>query len=212
MKDHVLIREGLPTLGVLLIFTVILYLLYPALAVIGIGLILYVLFFFRDPKRTITIDDKLVLAPADGLVTNIEKVFEPQYLQEEAIRVSIFMSPFDVHVNRSPISGTVNYLEYRKGEFISATKSESHEVNEKNFIGITNGKRKVLVVQIAGIMARRIVNWTKMDQNLTQGEKIGMIKFSSGTQIYLPCSTEILVKKGEKIQAGKTIIGRFAND
>ncbi|TCS81577.1 phosphatidylserine decarboxylase family protein [Tepidibacillus fermentans] len=212
MKDHVLIREGLPTLGVLLIFTVILYLLYPALAVIGIGLILFVLFFFRDPKRNVIIDDKLVLAPADGLITNIEEVEENQYLKDKAIRVSIFMSPFDVHVNRSPISGTVDYLAYRKGKFISATKPESHDVNEKNLIGITNGRKKVLVVQIAGIMARRIVNWTKIQQKLEQGEKIGMIKFSSGTQLFLPRSTEIMVKKGDKIQAGKTIIGRFSND
>ena len=212
MKDKVLVKEGLPTLLVLIVITLILYLVYPWLVVIGVGLIVFVLYFFRDPVRHISKDESLILAPADGLVINVEEVEETDYLKERAILVSIFMSPFDVHVNRSPIQGTVDHIEYRKGRFISATKPESHDVNEKNFIGITNGKRKILVVQIAGIMARRIVNWTKMKQNVDQGEKIGMIKFSSGTQLFLPQSTEILVRKGDKIQAGKTIIGRFSND
>jgi len=212
VKDHVLIKEGLPTVFVLIVFTLILYWIYPWLAIIGIGLILFVLYFFRDPNRPIDLDDSLVLSPADGLVIGVEEVAENQYLNEKAIRVSIFMSPLDVHVNRSPIRGAIDYLEYRKGKLISATKPESHNVNEKNFIGITDGERKVLVVQIAGIMARRIVSWTEKEQKVEQGEKIGMIKFSSGTQLFLPLATEILVQKGDKLQAGKTIIGRFLND
>ncbi len=189
-----------------------LYWTYPWLAIIGIGLILFVLYFFRDPNRSIVIDELQILSPADGVVVGVEEVEENQYLNERSIRISIFMSPLDVHVNRSPIKGVVDYLEYRKGRFISATKPESHDVNEKNFIGITDGKRKILVVQIAGIMARRIVSWMKKGQEIKQGEKIGMIKFSSGTQLFLPRTTDVLIKKGDRLQAGKTIIGRFTND
>ncbi len=212
MKNHTLFKEGLTSLGVTIGITIILYLLYPWLALFGIGIIIFVLYFFRDPERMIINEDAAILAPADGLITDITEVDETIYLKERAIRISIFMSPMDVHINRSPIDGKVDYIEYRKGKFIPATNPKSHQINEKNFIGIYNDDMKVLVVQIAGIMARRIVDWTKKDQLVTKGEKIGMIKFSSGTQVFLPLNSEILVKKGEKVFSGKTIIGRYPND
>lgn len=212
MQDHALIKEGLPTLIIVVIVTIILYIIYPWLSLIGIGLISFIIYFFRDPKREISAEESVILAPADGLITDINEVEETRFLNQKVTCVSIFMSPMDVHINRSPISGTVEYIKYKKGKYIPATKPESHIVNEKNYIGISNGKISVLVVQIAGIMARRIVNWSKMHQVLNKGDKIGMIKFSSGTQIYLPVGTEILIKKGDKVMSGKTIIGRYTND
>lgn len=209
MKDHILIKEGIPTLIIATIFTLILYIISPLFSIIGIGIIIFILYFFRDPKRIINKQDFVVISPADGVITNIEEVYEEKYFKDRVIRISIFMSPLDVHINRSPILGEVNYIEYVKGKFTPATKFESHLVNEKNYIGIENSNIKVLVVQIAGAMARRIVNWTEMDQELQMGDKIGMIKFSSGTQIFLPLGTDILVNEGEKVVSGLTLIGRY---
>lgn len=209
MKDHILIKEGIPTLIIATIITIILYIISPLLSIIGIGIIIFILYFFRDPKRIINKQDFIVTSPADGLITNIEEVYEEKFFKGKAIRISIFMSPLDVHVNRSPILGEVKYIEYIKGRFTPATKFESHLVNEKNYIGIENNNIKVLVVQVAGAMARRIVNWTEMNQEVQMGDKIGMIKFSSGTQIFLPIGTELLVSEGEKVVSGITFIGRY---
>jgi len=210
LKKSALILEGLPTLGISLLLTIILFIINPWLSIFGFGIILFILYFFRDPERTIASEEGDILSPADGLVTNIFTVEENNYLKQKAICVSIFMSPLDVHINRSPIKGQVEYIKYQKGRFIPATKPESHEVNEKNFIGIKNEDIKVLVVQIAGIMARRIVNWARIEQTLDKGDKIGMIKFSSGTQIYLPVDTAITIKKGDKLLSGITVIGRYS--
>lgn len=209
MNKHILLKEGIPTLVVILALTALLYLVYPYLAIIGIGALLFVLYFFRDPQREVEVEDSYILAPADGLITDISEVDEDIYIKDRAIRVSIFMSPLDVHINRGPIKGTIEYLKHQKGKFIPATRQESHIVNEKNYIGIKNNHMKILVVQIAGIMARRIVHWLAIGQSIGKGDKIGMIKFSSGTQIYLPKETEILVKKGDKIKSGITKIGRY---
>ncbi|OEF96389.1 phosphatidylserine decarboxylase [Vulcanibacillus modesticaldus] len=209
MKQHALLREGLPTLVVVISLTILLFLLNPWLSFFGIGLMMFVIYFFRDPKREIPADESVILAPADGLITNIDEVDENLFMQQKAIRISIFMSPMDVHINRSPISGKVSFIKYQKGKFMSATNPKSHDVNEKNYIGIKNDNFKILVVQIAGIMARRIVNWSSIDQVVKKGDKIGMIKFSSGTQVFLPVDTEISVKKGDKVISGITVIGRY---
>lgn len=211
MKNHALLKEGLTTLGILVLITIILFIFRPILSLIGIFLIIFAIYFFRDPKREITYEESVILAPADGIITNINEIEENKFIKQRATCISIFMSPMDVHINRSPISGTVEYIEYKKGKFIPATRAESHEVNEKNYIGIKNEEMKVLVVQIAGIMARRIVNWSNKNQFLQKGEKIGMIKFSSGTQIYIPKNIEVTVKKGDKVASGITVIGRYPN-
>lgn len=209
MKEKALYREGKETLVVLVIFALILFIIYPLLSLIGIGLIIFVLYFFRDPYREIPKEKAIILSPADGIITNIYEIDEDKYIKEKTICISIFMSPFDVHINRSPIDGLIEYIEYKKGRFIMANKPESHAVNEKNYIGINNGKIKILVVQIAGIMARRIVNWSSLNQTVNQGDKIGMIKFSSGIDIFMPNNIEIFVKKGDKVISGETIIGRY---
>jgi len=209
MKRHVLIREGIPTLLVTLILTAILYWIYPWLVLIGIALILFVLYFFRDPKRMPTESNGVILSAADGLVTDVKVVEEDHFIKGKATRIDIFLSPLNVHVNRSPIAGKVTYRKYQKGKFVPATNPECHEVNEKNYIGI-KGELPVLVVQVAGIMARRIVDWTEEGMEVAIGEKIGMIKFSSGTQIYIPEGVKITVKPGDRLTAGITVIGRYS--
>ena len=196
MKSKALYQEGKITLIIAIIFALILFLIHPTLSIIGVGLIIFVIYFFRDPNRKITEGKSVILSPADGVITNIFETNENKFINGDCICISIFMSPLDVHINRSPIDGQVEYVEYKKGKFIMATKLESHEVNEKNYIGINNGTIKVLVVQIAGILARRIVNWSEINQIVKKGDKLGMIKFSSGTQIIVPKEVELNVKKG----------------
>lgn len=209
MKKHALIREGIPTVIVLVIFGIILYLIMPVLTILAFGLIVFVLYFFRDPKRSIREQTGVILAAADGIVTVVEAVDESKFIKGRAKCVSIFMSPLDVHINRSPIKGEVTFVQYQKGRFVPATTKKCYEVNEKNYIGIKGEKVSVLVVQVAGIMARRIVNWTKQGDHVEMGERIGMIKFSSGTQIIVPDHVEILVKEGDRVFAGETVIGRY---
>jgi phosphatidylserine decarboxylase len=208
LKSHALLKEGIPTLIVVLIITFILYLIYPWAALLGVSLLLFVLYFFRDPKRTPKETEGVILAPADGLVTGITEVEENSFLNGKATRIDIFLSPMNVHINRSPISGQVVYHRYQKGKFIPATNPKYYDVNEKNFIGI-EGAIRVLVVQVAGIMARRVVDWTRDGMKVQAGDKIGMIKFSSGTQIYIPADIPIEVKTGDRIVSGITVIGRI---
>ena len=210
MNRHVLLKEGIPTLLVVVVLSAILFFIYPLLIILGLGLLAFVLYFFRDPVREISEQEEIILSPADGLITDITEVDEGLFIKDKVTLISIFMSPLDVHVNRSPIAGKVSFLEYKKGKFIPATRQESHIVNEKNYIGIENEKTKILIVQVAGIMARRIVHWLNVGQKVGKGDKIGMIKFSSGTQVYLPKNIEVTVKKGDKLKAGTTIIGRYS--
>ncbi len=210
MRDKALYKEGKATLIALIIFAIILFIIYPLLSLIAVGLIIFVLYFFRDPYRQIPADEASILAPADGIITNIYEINEDKFIKGGSICISIFMSPLDVHINRSPIDGQIEYIEYKKGKFIMANKPESHAINEKNYIGINNGRIKILVVQIAGIMARRIVNWSVLDQTVKRGDKIGMIKFSSGTDIFIPSNIEIVVKCGDKVFSGETILGRYS--
>ncbi len=209
VKNRALFKEGIPTLIIVFFFTILLYVIHPMLSFLVIGLILFVIYFFRDPNRNIPTEASIIISPADGLITDISEVEENSYFKHKTISISIFMSPLDVHINRSPIAGEVDFISYQKGKFKPAKNLENHQQNEKNFIGIKNNNIQVLVVQIAGIMARRIVNWSSLGQSLEKGEKIGMIKFSSGTKIYLPIDTEVLVKKGDRVLSGKTIIGRY---
>lgn len=208
MKNSILFKEGLPSLIFMFFITVVLYVINPLISLFGIGLIFFVIYFFRDPNRKIPEGQSVILSPADGMITEIREVEENAYFKQKVISISIFMSPLDVHINRSPISGKVNYIQYHQGKFKFAKNPDHFMQNERNYIGIRNDQIQVLVIQVAGIMARRIVNWTTKGQMLHKGEKIGMIKFSSGTQIFLPKECELLIKEGDRVVSGKTIIGR----
>lgn len=211
-----IVADVLPILFVLSIITIVAISwggwrvgLFPLL------LVLFILYFFRNPPRKITAGADEVVSPADGVVLSVAEVNEENYLHGPAIKISIFLSIFNVHVNRTPIAGVVDYLHYRPGKFLPAFKSHASDLNERNYVGIRseqNPALAVLVVQITGFIARRIVCWVKEGDALAQGELFGMIKFGSCTEIYLPIGSEVLVQKGEKVKGGLSIIGRLRNE
>ncbi len=185
----------------------ILYFTFPALAVLPVLLLLFILYFFRNPKRKIPESENLILSPADGVIMQIDEVFEEHYIKDRVIRVSIFLSILNVHLNRSPLRGAVSYRRYRPGKFIPAFKSHASDINEKNYIGIENKHFKLMVCQITGFIARRIKCWVDEGKQLDRGELIGMIRFGSGTELFIPAGSNLMVKKGDKVKAGETVIG-----
>ena len=182
------------------------------------GTILFILFiagifvfnFFRDPNRSVPRNEALVISPADGKVVLIKDYFEPEYLQQEGIQVSIFMSPLNVHVNRFPISGIVEYFKHIPGKYMVAFNDKSSELNERTHIGIADDKGyKLLFKQIAGTVARRIVADLNVGQRAERGDRFGMIKFGSRVDVIVPKGTEILVSLNENVRAGETILARY---
>ena len=176
-------------------------LLWVAVAVF-VAIALFMMYFFRDPKRTIPTEANIVVSAADGRVTRIDETADGKV-------VSVFLSPIDVHINRSPIAGTITKLTYTKGKKMPATSDNASFVNERNTLVIEGEGVTVACTQIAGILARRIVCWPKEGGKLERGEKFGLIKFSSRTDLLLPASTEIRVKVGDRVVGGETIIGRL---
>jgi phosphatidylserine decarboxylase len=179
---------------------------------IALGLVLiWMLSFFRDPQREVPQDKDILLAPADGTIADIETVDEPDFIGGKAMRVGIFLSIFDVHINRSPCGAKVEKITYREGQFLDARNSEAGKVNESNDLWLTrieSPNDKLIVRQISGAIARRIVCKAQIEQNLAAGEKFGMIKFGSRTELYVPArdGVECIVKTGDKVKAGLTPI------
>ncbi|MBL8983506.1 MAG: phosphatidylserine decarboxylase family protein [Gemmatimonadetes bacterium] len=172
-------------------------------------LTLWVIYFFRDPERTGPRGDDLVIAPADGRVIQVSEVDEPAFLHGRAIRVSIFMNVFNVHVNRYPISGTVRYVHYNPGKFLNAAVDKASLENEQMSVGIEHPRGRLLVRQIAGLIARRIVTYSREGDSVEQAEKLGLIRFGSRVDVFLPPGTEIAVKVGEHTVAGTTVVARL---
>ena len=190
----------------------LLYLFWPALLLLALALVLLLLaafmaYFFRDPQRAVPTESGLVVSPADGKVTRIEKLSADG--ADTPTVVSIFLSPFDVHVNRAPIAGEVIDVTYTKGRFIAATSDNASLVNEQNALTIKGERMTVVCKQIAGVLARRIVCWSRPGDSLELGERFGLIKFGSRTDLVLPREVEVLVKVGERVSGGVTIIGRY---
>jgi len=180
------------------------------LGALCLGLLVMMLIFFRNPKRLHVVrDTDLILAPADGKVVVIEKTFEKEYINAETIQVSIFMSPLNVHSNRSPVAGDVVYQQYHPGEYLVAWHPKSSELNERNTVVIKKKQNLILVRQIAGKVARKIVSYTQVGATLTRGEEFGFIKFGSRVDIFLPVESTILVKIGDKVKGGITEIASF---
>lgn len=181
---------------------------------LGTLLVLFSLIFFRDPERTIPKealnDESIIISPADGKVVNIETEYEKHYLKSESKRISIFLSPIDVHVNRTPVGGEVKFYEYYKGEYLVAFHPKSSELNEHSRIGVENKYGKVFFKQIVGVLARRIVCDVKVGDKLKVGDKIGMMKFGSRMDIAIDPESEIFVKVGDRVVAGETIIAKLA--
>ncbi len=178
-------------------------------AVLAWLFVAFTLFFFRDPERHGPRGSDLVLAAADGKIVGIDEVNEPDYIKGKCLRISIFLSIFDVHINRAPVSGVVEYFTYRKGEFLPAYKKDASRLNEQTVIGIRSEKAKILVKQIAGILARRIVCYIREGSRVEQGERFGMIRFGSRTEIFVPLSAKPTVKVGDKVRAGETVVARL---
>jgi phosphatidylserine decarboxylase len=171
---------------------------------------IFLLFFFRWPNRHIEPDHGLVYAPADGKVVVIEETLEKEYFGDMRLQVSIFMSPFNVHCNRYPVSGKVKYVKYHPGKYMVAWHPKSSELNERSSIVIETGDGiEILVRQIAGAVARRIVTYSKKEQKVTQGEELGFIKFGSRVDIFLPVGTEVEVPILQQVRANKSIIAKI---
>jgi phosphatidylserine decarboxylase len=179
------------------------------LAVLLLVVALWVAYFFRDPERTGVRGERLVIAPADGLVLPIVDVDEPSFINGRATRISIFMNVFSVHVNRYPVDGTVQYLHYNPGKFITASRDKASLENEQMSVGIATARSKVLVRQIAGLIARRIVTYSKSGDAAKQGERFGLIRFGSRVDVFVPTGTTIKVKAGDHTSAGTTLLAEL---
>ena len=208
MKQYPISRDGWLYLVILAAIMGLAYLVWPWLVILPGILFLFVLFFFRNPNRAIPPDELSLVSPADGVVMDVERVFEDQFLNGESIRVRIFLSIFNVHVNRSPMAGEVVFRAYRPGQMIPAFKSHASELNEKNYVGIRNQHLQILVTQVTGFIARRIVCWVNKGDKVTKGKRFGLIKFGSCTEIFVPTDVEILISPGDKVRGGVSIIGR----
>lgn len=179
------------------------------LAFVLLLLALWVAYFFRDPERTGQRGASLVVSPADGKLIMITEVDEPQFIKGRAIRLSIFMNVFNVHVNRYPVDGVVRYIHYNKGKFLNAAAEKSSLENEQMSVGIDSGKYRIMVRQIAGLIARRIVTYSKPGEPVKQGSRMGIIRFGSRVDVFLPPGTKVEAKLGDATLAGVTILGEL---
>ncbi len=214
-------KEGRTLLFVLLIIlfgiNYLIYWLYPAYSalqniIIGVSIILYLLIlqFFRSPRINTEVNDKHIIAPADGKVVVIEDTVETEYFNDRRKQISIFMSPVNVHVNRSPVAGVVKFFKYHAGKYLVAWHPKSSTENERTTVVVeTVNGLEVLFRQIAGAVARRIKCYVKEGDRLAQGGEFGFIKFGSRVDIFLPVDTEVAVKIDQKTTAGKTVIARL---
>ncbi|WP_455241439.1 phosphatidylserine decarboxylase family protein [Petrachloros mirabilis] len=204
-------KEGIPFIGVAAGVTLLAGWLGWTIAVMAGGLLtLFVAWFFRNPHRVIPQGSNVVVAPGDGKVIAIEEEFEPRYLKDKSIRVTIFLNVFDVHINRMPCEGIVEDVQYQPGLFLVASKPEATIKNEQNALMIKSVTgAKVLCVQVAGLIARRIVCWVSPQEKAVRGERFGLIRFGSRMDTFLPAGTCIKVAVGERVKGGETIVGEL---
>ncbi len=184
---------------------------YP-LMIVSAAFLIFSINFFRDPNRITPDKDNVIVSPADGKIVIVKNVFEDQFLKENAQQVSIFMSPLNVHVNRIPISGKVDFLNYVKGDYLVAFHEKADKRNERTEIGITSKFGKILFTQIAGFIARRIVCDLKVGDNVKMGNRFGMIKFGSRSDVIVPKNWMLKVKVGDTVKAGETILFEKENE
>lgn len=207
-------REGYPFIGIAMALAAAtfalalsrrswaLWLLAIAMTVIA----LWVAYFFRDPERTGERGSSIVVAPADGKLIMITEVDEPAFIGGRAVRLSIFMNVFNVHVNRYPVGGTVSYVNYNPGKFLNAAAEKSSIENEQSSVGIESGRYRILVRQIAGLVARRIVTYSREGEAVKQGDRMGLIRFGSRVDVFMPAKSKLRVKLGDLTTAGTTVL------
>jgi len=204
-------KEGYPLIFTALILTLLAFLAgWMALGII-LGIIgIAIAGFFREPERQAPLGEGLVVSPADGKVVNIAGVEGDPLFRGSATRVSIFLSPLDVHINRTPVEGKIAKITYQRGKFLAAYKEEASQRNEQNALIIVDSKGRTLgVVQIAGVMARRIICRAKPGDQLARGERFGLIMFGSRTDTYLPEGCQVAVTEGQRVKGGETVLARF---
>ena len=208
MKIH---KEGYKIIRnfIIISLTILLFFPYFYLSFILLSTLLLIVYFFRVPNRKIKTSKNVVFAPCDGKIVQIREVEETEFFKQKKILVSIFMSPLNVHSNHYPIDGNVVYTKYHPGKFLVAWNPKSSTKNERSSVVIENTKISVLVRQIAGALARRIVTYSKRNEQVSSGEELGFIKFGSRVDLYLPLSTEINVKLNEKVKAKISIIAKY---
>ena len=198
-------KEVSAALIILFLLVVFFYFIYKPLFILSLILLIFTFYFFRDPERVTPIGDDILVSPADGLITNITEIKEGK---KNYKKVSIFLSIFNVHIQRLPISGEVTKVDYIEGKFINATLDKASDENERLKITIKNGNNLFYVTQIAGLIARRIVNYVKPNENINQGERYGIIKFGSRVDIEFPNNFKLLVNEGQQCIGGETIIAQ----
>ena len=205
--------EGYPFIGAFALASLILFWLWPPLGWLGTLLTFWCAYFFRDPVRVTPVAEGLVVSPADGRISLVTNAVPPPQLglgDKPLPRVSIFMSVFDCHVNRSPIGGRIERIVYKAGKFLNADLDKASEDNERNCLVVAGARGRVGVVQIAGLIARRIVPFVREGEGIGAGERIGMIRFGSRVDVYLPVGVRALVSEGQTATAGETVIADLA--
>jgi phosphatidylserine decarboxylase len=208
-------REGLPFIAILLFIALFFGWFWQPILWVGLALTAWCVYFFRDPPRVVPVAPDLVVSPADGRVSAVTLMVAPKELglgEQTRRRVSIFMSVFDCHVNRAPLAGKVKAVIYTPGKFLNAELDKASEGNERNGIVLETANGPVGVVQIAGLIARRIACFTRPGDELLAGQRIGLIRFGSRLDVYLPASASVLVAAGQRAIAGETVIARFGGE
>ena len=215
-------KEGFPTIALVTMLCLLLgfatnlhlepssALLAWVIYIVLVGFWLFIISFFRIPSRTFTYDENSIVSPADGKVVVIEETFDTEYFNEKRLQISVFMSPANVHVNRYPVSGKVEYSQYHKGKYLVAWDPKSSTENERHSIVLESPKAKVLVKQIAGALAKRIMNYAVVDADAKQNEELGFIKFGSRVDLLLPIGTKVNVKIGDNVKNGVSVLATLA--
>ena len=201
--------EGRWIFGILAVLALISWLFVPWVSLIFLALIAYTFAFFRDPERVTPSDPDSVVAAADGVVADIMEIEEAEVTRLRMKRVGIFLSVFDVHTNRAPVEGRISYRQHREGLCLDARSPDCSNKNESMTWAFDNPRAIIVVKQLTGAIARRIVGWAKVNDYLTKGERFGMIRFGSRTEVYLPLAAEVVVNVGDRVQGGVTVIGRL---
>lgn len=208
--EEIIVREGWMFIAIPALLSVVCFLLHWIIpGLVFAVLALFCLFFFRNPTRTIPQEAGVVVAPADGRVMDITRMEEPLFMNGEAVRISIFLSLFNVHINRMPVDGMIEIIQPVSGLYLPAYNVEAGSKNQRNYIGISSDVGRLIVVQITGAIARRLVCWAKVGQFMPRGERFGLIRFGSCTEVYLPSHADIKVAVGDKIRGGNSVIAKF---
>ncbi len=207
--------EGYKFIAAFFVVSLVLGFLWTPLFWIGMVLTVWCIWFFRDPARVTPVNEEFIISPADGKISHIGKVVPPAELglgDEPVMRVSVFMNVFNCHINRSPVAGRIRQIIYKKGEFLNAELDKASTDNERNSLLIETSKGTIAVVQIAGLIARRILCWSKAEETLATGERFGLIRFGSRLDVYVPEGAKVVVALGQTSIGGETVLARYDDD